>query len=87
MTDLRERFIAANLAIEVFIDSDGYPIRVRTDAEVVDAAVAVVAQWLRDEAAELREDQLYTNADAFTRYKPGALDSLADAIDPQETKP
>jgi hypothetical protein len=50
MSDLREKLIAAELACE-FVESQW---RWNTNAQAADFALPVVAEWLRDEAEELR---------------------------------
>jgi glutathione S-transferase len=55
MSDLREKLIEAKLAGHKN-PRDGYPYCFRSNETAADAALAVVVEWLREQAAELTEE-------------------------------
>ena len=90
MTDLRERFIAAKLAGEKTEPNWVFGHMFHTNEQAAGAAVAVVAQWLREHADRANESSGHYGANPELqrqlRYVSAWIDDLADDIDPQEAK-
>lgn len=83
MSDLRDRLVVARLVSHLHTMDDGYPsIVVHSEEEAADRAIAVVAEWLRRKAADVRAtaDLLPNTDEAEAIGAAKMLDFLADAL-------